>query len=137
MDIIEMTRELARAIQADDRYTAYNTAIKASDEDENLQNMIGEFNLTRMAINNEIVKGANKDQTKIDEYNTKIEKLYSDIMGEPKMMVFNATKQDMDLLYKQITTILSGAINGEDPDTIDISEAACTGNCATCGGSCH
>ena len=34
MDIIEMTRELGKAIQADDRYIAYTLAKQANDDDE-------------------------------------------------------------------------------------------------------
>ena len=50
MDIIEMTRELGRALQNDERYIAMMSARQASDEDQALQEAIGEFNLKRMAI---------------------------------------------------------------------------------------
>ena len=53
MDIIEMTRELGRALQNDERYIAMMAARQASDEDEALQEAIGEFNLKRMAISND------------------------------------------------------------------------------------
>ena len=53
MDIIEMTRELGRALQNDERYIAMVAARQASDEDQALQEAIGEFNLKRMAISNE------------------------------------------------------------------------------------
>ena len=47
MDIIKITRELGKAIQADERFIAYNAAKLANDNDEELQNLIGEFNLKR------------------------------------------------------------------------------------------
>ena len=36
MDIMEMTRELGKALQQDDRYTAYMLAKKANDDDKEL-----------------------------------------------------------------------------------------------------
>ena len=37
MDVIQMTRELGKAIQQDDRYTAYMLAKQANDNDAELQ----------------------------------------------------------------------------------------------------
>jgi cell fate (sporulation/competence/biofilm development) regulator YlbF (YheA/YmcA/DUF963 family) len=56
MDIIEMTRELGKAMQADDRYIAYTLAKQANDEDEQLQNLIQGFNLNRMQLQMEAGK---------------------------------------------------------------------------------
>ena len=53
MDMIELARELGRKLQNDERYLAFEAARVASDEDQELQDLIGEFNLKRMAINNE------------------------------------------------------------------------------------
>ena len=63
MDIIEMTRELGRALQNDERYIAMMSARQASDEDQALQEAIGEFNLKRMAISNEAQKDDRNEET--------------------------------------------------------------------------
>ena len=47
MDAIQAVRELGKAIQADERYIEYARAKKVNDEDAELQNLIGEFNLIR------------------------------------------------------------------------------------------
>ena len=47
MDAIQAVRELGKAIQEDERYIEYAKAKKANDEDTELQNLIGEFNLIR------------------------------------------------------------------------------------------
>ena len=52
--ILEMAKDLAYAIQQDERYIRTQMAQVAADEDEELQGMIGEFNLARMDLNNEI-----------------------------------------------------------------------------------
>lgn len=45
MDIIEQARELGRQIQKDDRYLKVQIAQQNSDNDKELQALIGEFNL--------------------------------------------------------------------------------------------
>ncbi len=57
MDIMKLTRELGRALQQDQTYINMSVAEQQCNEDEALQNAIGEFNLKRMAINNEAAKG--------------------------------------------------------------------------------
>uniref|UniRef100_UPI0025A2E53B YlbF family regulator n=1 Tax=Klebsiella pneumoniae TaxID=573 RepID=UPI0025A2E53B len=64
MDVISMARELGKAIQQDDRYTAYNLAKQANDNDQELQKLIGDFNITRMNINKEM-SSENRDDERI------------------------------------------------------------------------
>ena len=135
MDIIEMTRELGKAIQADDRYIAYTLAKQANDDDEQLQNLINAFNLKRMQLQMEVGK-PDKDNDKIQELNDVIKSSYQTIMENPKMVVYQAAKEGLDELLNQINTIISMSANGFDPDQIDLEAASCTGNCSSCGG-CH
>ena len=79
MDIIEMTRELGRALQNDERYIAMMAARQASDEDEALQEAIGEFNLKRMAISNEAQKEERDDET-LRRLNDEFRAVYQKIM---------------------------------------------------------
>lgn len=133
MDIIEMTRELGKAIQADDRYVAYMLARQANDDDEQLQNLIHAFNLKRMELQMEIGK-PDKNEDKVQELNEVIKSTYSTIMSNPKMVVYDAAKQGFDELMSQINTIISMSANGLDPATIDLNTASCGGNCGSCGG---
>mgnify|MGYP002585894888 CR=1 FL=1 len=48
MDVIDLFKKAAAALQTDERYLALAAARKANDEDDALQDMIGEFNLARM-----------------------------------------------------------------------------------------
>ena len=61
MDCIDLFKRAAVALQTDPRYLALDQARKANDNDENLQNLIGEFNLARMDLNNEIGKSERDD----------------------------------------------------------------------------
>lgn len=56
MDVIELARELGKAIQQDERFLAMQIARQNSDNDDELQQLIGEFNLKRMAITMKLQK---------------------------------------------------------------------------------
>ena len=56
MSIIEKTRELGKLIQEDSRYIEFYDAARANDNDPELQKLIGEFNLKRMNLNQEMQK---------------------------------------------------------------------------------
>lgn len=133
MDIIKLTRKLGRAIQQDEKYLKYKIASQNNDEDDTLQNMIGEFNLTRMNLNEEIQKGE-PDERKVEQLNKKVRELYNSIMENPNMATYNEAKQDFDQLIKRITTIILQSANGEDPEITDLRETSCIGSCETCSG---
>ena len=134
MDIIAMARKLGAMLQQDDRYTAYHLAKQANDQDEDLQKLIGEFNLKRMELNAEMSK-PDKDRDKLTALDGKIKELYGQIMANKNMAVFNNVKNAMDELLSQINMIITMSANGEDPATCSV-EHSCGGNCSSCGG-CH
>ena len=134
MTIIEMAREMGKVIQQSDEYKALMEARTASDNDEELQKQIGEFNLVRMKM--EIESGKPEpDQNKINELNEQLMSIYTQVMESENMVAFNKAKDVVDHLMNHVTAILTAAVNGEDPDTYD-PDAACTGDCCYCGG-CH
>lgn len=134
MDIIELAREIGRKIQNDDIYLKLKVAKQNSDEDKYLQDLIGEFNLKRIAINNETAK-ENRDNKKIQELNTELREVYSKIMKNENMAAYNIAKQEMDSVLKRVTAIIMQSAEGEDPETTDYEES-CTGSCSSCSG-CH
>ena len=136
MDIIEMTRELGRALQNDERYIAMMAARQASDEDEALQEAIGEFNLKRMAINNEAAK-EDRSEELIEQYNKELREIYGKVMQNEHMAAYQAAKNEFDALMQRVTGVLSMCAEGQDPDGCDPDACGCTGSCATCGGGCH
>ena len=95
MDMIELARDFGRELQKDERYLAFDAARVASDADEELQALIGEFNLKRMAINNEAQKDE-QDEEKIKTLNEELRSAYNRIMANDNMMRYNETKQELD-----------------------------------------
>lgn len=135
MDIITLTRQLGKAIQEDERYLELQVARQNSDADTDLQNAIGEFNLKRMAINNEATKEP-RDEEKLQQLNAQLREVYAQIVQNPNMIAYNHAKESMDALLKRVNAILTLSADGEDPETADLQESSCGGSCAGCAG-CH
>lgn len=136
MNVIEAARNLGKILQEDERYKKYDAAAKASDTDTTLQNKIGEFNMLRMQLSQEMSK-PDKDADKMTSLDTDIKALYDEIMEMPTMKAFNEAKEEIDTLLQSINYIISMAANGEDPMTCpEQAPHNCSGSCSTCGG-CH
>lgn len=134
MDIIKMTRELGKAIQQDERYAAYMAAKQANDNDEELQKLIGDFNLKRMNINQEM-SSPEKSEERLKTLDEELKSIYAQIMGNDGMIAFNTAQNELEQLISDVNQIITMCANGEDPDTCEIQHG-CSGSCSTCGG-CH
>ena len=53
MDCIDLFKRAAMALQTDPRYLELDAARRENDNDQELQGLIGEFNLKRLDLNNE------------------------------------------------------------------------------------
>lgn len=135
MDVIELFKKAAMALQTDARYLALDAARRANDDDKALQDMIGEFNLARMDLNNEISKDE-RDDARVAQLNEQVSKLYGEIMAHPGMVAYNEAKNEAEGLIAHIDAIINTAMNGGDPMTVEAPEAGCTGSCSSCSG-CH
>lgn len=134
MDIIEKARELGKLIQQEDSYIKLQEVQKCADADTELQNSIGEFNLKRMAINNEASK-SDRDQDKLTQLNNEMREVYSKIMSNENMIAYNEAKDNFDVIANRVLAIVQQSAEGADPETADYS-ASCSGSCDSCGG-CH
>ena len=132
MDIMEMTRELGKALQNDDRYIAYSLSKQACDNDEELQKQISSFDDLRSQLNTEIIK-EDKDTDKIKELDQSIKDTYQKIMSNRNMVVFTGAQSALESLVSNINQIITLCANGEDPATCEPSTGS-SGSCATCGG---
>jgi cell fate (sporulation/competence/biofilm development) regulator YlbF (YheA/YmcA/DUF963 family) len=133
MDIIDMARELGKAIQSDERYANYVVTKAENDGDDALQELIGEFNLKRLELNAELAKES-KTPKKVSALDTEIKSLYGRIMGNGKMEAYNAARSALDGLLNQINTIITLSANGHNPETCPAEmPAGCgPGGCASC-----
>ena len=142
--LIDADDRLSVQVHPDDEYAAANEKdvrgkteawyIIDCDADAELQDEIGKFNLIRMQLTN-ASQAEEKDDAKIRELNGQLMAVYTSVMGNEHMMAYNVAKTDLEEITNQINGILTMTLNGEDPMTCE--PASCSGNCASCGGSCH
>jgi len=130
--IIGMARALGKAIQNDERYLAVQRCREENDADAALQQAIGAFNLVRLNLNQEIAK-EDRDEEKVASLNDEMQRTYALIINSASMKGYQDASNELNVLVRQVTAVLSGAANGEDPDTIDPT-AVCGGNCGGCAG---
>ena len=135
MDVLlEMAKEMGEALQQDDRFVALQMAQAKADEDKDLQDLIGEFNLKRMALATEDEK-EDRDEEKIHKLDAELHEVYARVMANESMQAYNTARIALDQLLSNVQRILTLSAQGEDPQSIDL-EHSCSGNCGSCGG-CH
>lgn len=134
MDVIKTARELGKAIQQDERFIRFAKAKLANDNDADLQNAIGKFNIKRMELEKSTSE-ENKNEENIKTLNEELRTIYGEIMSSAPMVEYNTAKALLDQMMNEVNIVISKSLDGEDPETLDI-ENACTRSCATCGG-CH
>ena len=132
--IMDTARELGYMIQQDERFIRAQMAQAAADEDESLQNLIGEFNLKRIALNTESVRD-DRDPEKLKKLDSEVRDVYAQLMENDHMKAYQVAKAELDDLVRKITMIVQMSAQGEDPENIE-TESHCSGNCSSCGG-CH
>ena len=135
MAIIEATRNLGAEIQKDERFLEFAKAKLAVDNDEDLQKNIGEFNITRMNLEQE-ASADEPNQEKIAELNEKLRGIYTAIMSSKKMLDFNTAKAAIDAMLNDINSVIVQCVEGADPNTVEPETHSCSGSCDSCGG-CH
>lgn len=135
MNIIELARQIGREIQQDESYIKMRLAEQTSESDTQLQEMIGQYNLTRFNIDDEATN-AERDMEKLRELNAKLRELYAKIMQNENMIAYNNAKQEFNQKFQRVLAIIQNSAAGDDPDTTDYISSGCTGSCSSCSG-CH
>ena len=135
MDIIELSRQLGREIQKDERYLDMQLAIQETDKNKALQDLIGQYNLKRTALDGEVSK-QERDEDKVRACQQELRALYLKIMEDEDIKKYSKAQGELNLLLQRVNAIIMQSANGGDPDTADYDESACSGNCSSCGG-CH
>lgn len=114
MDIIEKARELGKLIQQEESYIALQKAQADADADMELQNLIGDFNMKRMSINNEASK-KDKDSDKLALLNSQMREDYSKIMSNKNMIAYNEAKDAFVWLQTEFICHCSAVGRGRRP----------------------
>ncbi len=134
MDAITMFKQAAAQLQQEEAYLYFAHARQQNDDDADLQEKIGAFNLVRMELQ-QAMAGDEEQSAKSEELNNKLSEMYNEIMATDAMKNYNEAKQGMDVVMNYINAIIQAAMNGEDPMQVEEPQG-CTGDCSSCGG-CH
>ncbi len=134
LDIIELTRELGKKLQKEESYLKLQLARQAADDDSDLQKLINEFDIKRTEISEEASKSEDEQNSeRVQSLNRELRKVYAKIMTNERMINYNNAKDEYDVLFNRINSIIQQSSDGEDPETADYTPS-CSGSCATCGG---
>jgi len=137
-ETIRLAKLLGKHLQETEVYAKMQAAQQAADADKDLQDMIGQFNLKRMNMNQ--IMGSEEEMAdgkeKLTALNEEIQKLYGEIMLNANMQLYTEAQGAFGELLQQVNTVINAAANGEDVDHVDFTEHACSGDCSACGG-CH
>lgn len=128
--IVSMAREIGKLLQEEECYKKMESERIASDADKELQDLIGEFNLKRIAINEEGMK-KDRNQEKIQNFNNEMREIYGKIMQNEHMIAYNEAKSELDKIVGRVAAIITNSANGEDPETTDVHQG-CSGDCSGC-----
>ena len=132
--ILEATRNLGKLIQDEDCFKRYIESREKNDNDEELQKAIGEFNLVKLSMDQELAK-EERDAEKLKALNDDLRRTYSEVMINENMINFQTAKREVDELVAKIYSVIVKCSLGENPETAEFEES-CGGDCASCGG-CH
>ncbi len=133
MDILNAAKDLAREIQKSESYINLKIASQNNDNDEKLQDLIGKFNLKKIAISTQMSED-NKNSDKISRLNEELKACYEEIMNNSNMLNYMKCKKEFDELIRKINLLVAAGANGEDVDSVNLENNGCTGSCGSCGG---
>ncbi|MBR2479497.1 MAG: YlbF family regulator [Clostridia bacterium] len=126
--IEELAAELGKAIKEDPRLDAMEKAKTAYDNDPKIQAYLAEFEVQQKALQLEGSK-EEPDRLLIANIQGRVDELYRLIMQNESFAALSDAQQAVNELMEHVNGIITFNITGELP--------SCTGNCSSCGGSCH
>jgi len=132
MNIIDLTRQLGAALQADERYLNYAAAREVCDADEALQADLTRIQEIQAAYRLE-AKKPDEDAARMAAYDREFNQVYARVMENPRMRAYEAASGEINALMREINGILALCLQGEDPATCE-PEQDCGGECDGCAG---
>ncbi len=135
MSLEKLTRELGKAIQQDERYSALQKAIEANENDTGLNELMSKIQLIQVSYQHEASK-EEPNEDKMKAYDEEFRGVYSEIMTIPNMQHYEKARREIDELMIYHTGIVAMCVNGDDPDTCDPTAHSCGGDCSCCHSDC-
>ncbi len=129
-DLTKLAHELGEAIEASEEFKNYNEAKALQETDSELQMFIGEYNLRRMQLMNELQKDpADQNGEMLDSMRDTMNAAYDKVTSHPVMKKFSQASEALQEMVNNVYQIINFHVTGEEPHS-------CGGNCSGCSG-CH
>ncbi len=129
--IVEKAKELGELLKQSDEFKNYNEVKAKYETDTELQTLISDFNLKKMAVMNQMQNEENSDEEKLKKLQEEMRTAYSAVMTNETMSEFVKAKETFENLVNEMYGIINFAVTGVAPGGCDGS------SCASCGGGCH
>lgn len=129
--IVEKAKELGEILKQSAEFKNYNEVKEKYESDSELQVLISEFNLKKMAVMNKMQDEENPDEEKLKILQEEMRNAYSKVMTNETMSEFVRAKETFENLVNEMYGIINFAVTGVAPGGCDGS------SCSSCGGGCH
>lgn len=129
MDILEMAKELGKAIADSELMAAVKKAEDVQNNDEKAQQLIGEYNLKRMQLAQRVQK-EDVTQEELEAVQKELSDEFDKLMQYPVIGDFITARKELDAVLEQVNNVISFYVTGKTPN------GGCSGACSSCSG-CH
>ena len=129
MDILEMAKELGKAIADSELMAAVKKAEDVQNNDEKAQQLIGEYNLKRMQLAQRVQK-EDVTQEELEAVQKELSDEFDKLMQYPVIGDFITARKELDAVLEQVNNVISFYVTGKTPN------GGCSGSCSSCSG-CH
>ncbi len=134
MDVIELTRQLGAAIQADERYAKFADAKAATEANAEIQDMMKKIEEIRTAYQ-AAAMSETPDEKLMEKLDKDFQNVYTALMVTDGMSAYDSASQELDGMMNYIMQLLYLCVNGEDPKTCEPpTDHECGGECSHCSG---
>ncbi len=129
-ELKKLAHDLGNAIEASEVFKKYAEAKAKQETDSELQMVIGEYNLRRMQLMNELQKETkDQDEEMLNSMREMMNTAYDKVISHPVMKQFSESSEALQELVNGVYQIINFHVTGEEPHS-------CGGNCSGCSG-CH
>jgi len=130
-EIIELAKKMGQMLKDSEQFKKYEDVRTRYEADSEMQMQIGEFNLRKMAVMNEMEKeDSERNQETLERLQEEMRTAYKVAMGNPLMSEFMKSKEAFESMVNNVYSIINFQITGET--------GSCDGShCDSCGGGCH
>ena len=123
---MELAAQLGQAIKADPRVAKMNEAKEAYDKDENLQNLMFEYNMQQVALGEEYKKET-PDKNVIEAIEKRLDEIVAAVTNNELFIALNAAEEEVNALMQEVNAEITFQITGQRP---------CSHDCSSCGSDC-